>query len=341
MLQLKVYYTNIGVFIDKKSFGYSGGTTTDWKINGFLLPAAVRDYYHIEKVSSVSTVEKRTPATKVHVGYTLIDPGLAADNIPLNLTIADVDSEFSEYDDNSNRLWSNFRQLKSLYTNTYDDVDEKWDFVEFEVTVVDTLTIDKFNEPIKMSVKLHKSDNSGSNHSPNIDYDLLSITEFSDIDKMLTPEFLLHERPCKISSDVVYRIVRQHIKDHIDRKQAHITSDYDFCFTVKKRVTIKEHQYKSEMTTPKGNSYKPPKFVTKTTNEKLVDIFEMTHASRAYNGYTVISAWSASSLSEMKNQMESFLDHLIAIINMPVTECQHCNGSGHIFPAKLATNDRT
>jgi hypothetical protein len=59
------------------------------------------------------------------------------------------------------------------------------------------------------------------------------------LERMLTPEFALHERPCSITSKQTYDIVRYYVKENIDPKQAEVTSDYDFCFTVKKKVAIK------------------------------------------------------------------------------------------------------
>ena len=81
---------------------------------------------------------------------------------------------------------------------------------------------------------------------------------------MLTPEFCIHERPCKLTSKKqMYSIVRNWIKTNINPKCAEITNDYDFCFTVKRKlyhpaVTIRT-EIKSKMAVAM-----PPKFTSHT-----------------------------------------------------------------------------
>ena len=55
---------------------------------------------------------------------------------------------------------------------------------------------------------------------------------------MIIPDILIHNYPCEISSVDLYSVVRQYIKDNIDTKVAKITTDYNFCFEVKKLIPL-------------------------------------------------------------------------------------------------------
>ncbi len=49
---------------------------------------------------------------------------------------------------------------------------------------------------------------------------------------------MLSSRPCKLTSKQMYDITRKYIKDNIDLSKAKITSDYKFCFAVKKIIPL-------------------------------------------------------------------------------------------------------
>ena len=71
----------------------------------------------------------------------------------------------------------------------------------------------------------------------------------------------------------------------------------------------------------------------------MVEIFEMTPPSSLYRGYTPMKGWVAESLEDMKEQIRSYLEELMDVINTPVAECEHCGGTGHIIK-RVETNDR-
>lgn len=339
MVQIKLYNSNIGIFIQRDSILGSYTYAQDylgWRINGNVLPTPIRNHFFLRMEFAIDSVEKRIPKSKLHTGYQLVNPALASDQIPEYLSLAEVNLYT---DDDGDKCWSNYSGLRSLYTQTYEDLPEQWEHVAFNVEVLEQLSIVNYQEPMKLNVTLH-SHNSPWDNNQTTEVDLLSITEFSDIDKMLTPEFLLHERPCTLPSSVVYRIIRNYVKSNINNAHARVTSDYDFCFTVKKRITVKPYNVSREQYTSRSKSYRPPKFVNTTVSEKIVEVFEMTDDKHFYKGYTPIAAWTASSLSELKYLMENYLADLMMEINCPVSECEHCSGTGHITISKIGTNKR-
>lgn len=148
------------------------------------------------------------------------------------------------------------------------------------------------------------------------------------IDKIIFPEVYLPNRPCSITSKQVYDITRQYVLSHIDPAVARITSNYDFCFTVKKIIP---------KTTPETITYqnifartKKERNKVKTSVQNYTEhvIFQMTHDQSNYQGYTAISAIFANSEAELQEKMDEWLSALITIINMPIQECPHCKGTG-------------
>ena len=177
-------------------------------------------------------------------------------------------------------------------------------------------------------------------HEGNRMVSISSVASFSELSEMMTPDLLLHNQPCSISSEQTYKIIRKHVSDNIDPKWAVITSDYDFCFTVKKKIAIKPITRTYEQTKSNGRSYAKPRLSTKTTTHKESEIFEMTHSGRCYKGYTPISGFKGDSLQELINNIDQYLSELMTYINEPLSECQHCNGTGHIFGEPFEKNKR-
>ena len=119
-----------------------------------------------------------------------------------------------------------------------------------------------------------------------------------------------------------------------------VTSDYDFCFTVKRKITIKPITTRREIKKDNGRSYASPKFKTIIQQFKEIEIFEMTPEDKKYGGYTPIAPWHANNLREMKEQIETYLANLMEEINKPVAECECCNGTGHVVGPNIDTNAR-
>jgi hypothetical protein len=161
-----------------------------------------------------------------------------------------------------------------------------------------------------------------------------------DIAKAMTPDVAWHLYPCSIDSHTTYRIIRAYVKDHIDPMQAEITSDYDFCFTVKKKVRIVPYIKKWEIYKDNLKSYRPPRFKNKAVDCELLEVFEMTHAKRRYEGYTVVDDFKGNSLAELAANIDRYLSELMEVINRPLARCPHCEGKRVVDFQKLSPNDR-
>lgn len=161
------------------------------------------------------------------------------------------------------------------------------------------------------------------------------------IDKIMFPDILLPERPCKFTSKQMYDITRAYIKDNINNKYATISSDYDFCFEVKKKIkkyTPEEVTYYNIFARTKKQRNTPHKKIVKYREET---IFKMTNSKSKYDGYPIIEEMTAKNETELKEKVDTWLSNLIEKINEPLVECPHCNGLGVINEIKeINCNDR-
>lgn len=161
------------------------------------------------------------------------------------------------------------------------------------------------------------------------------------IDKMMFPDILLPERPCKFTSKQMYDITRAYIKDNINNKYATISSDYNFCFEVKKKIkkyTPEEVTYYNIFARTKKQRNTPHKKIVKYREET---IFKMTNSKSKYDGYPIIEEMTAKNETELKEKVDTWLSNLIEKINEPLVECPHCNGLGVISEIKeINCNDR-
>jgi hypothetical protein len=338
------YKTNLGMYIaESGSYGYTSGFTSAvgsldrWKVNGKLLsdiaqPTFFPKWVFLQGVDEITSIEDLKRGSTQTIGFTLKLPTLANEEIPLNLSIEQVEQYWN--DDLDDTAWKHFNEYRALYKPVTETLPDSWEPIEFSVNVIQHLQIDKVENPIEMKVSMLESSGWSSRTG---EYELSSIVRYSDIEKMLTPEFLLHERPCSLSSEQVYKIVRDYVRTHIDGKYARITSDYDFCFTVKRKIAIKPYNVqKTVKNTPRGR----PKFVTQSVEHKEVDLFEMTYSPNNYKGYTPIAGWQANNLKEMAVQIKNYLEELMEEINRPVQECSACGGTGCVDVGKIETNKR-
>lgn len=335
MVVLQVYKTNIGLFVKNPFSGYYYNQLIQTiKINGVGNLQVIDGFIFLKDTQEITSYEVLSAARTETISFILKDATLANDKIPLRIPVDDVEAY---YDDEEERtIWKNYENLRGLYEAETQTVPATWKPEEFEVSVLREFEIDSYNQPIKMELKVLSGSSAGITQT----VDLAGVVTYSDIEKMITPEFLLHERPCSLSSEQVYKIVRAHVRENIDGRYARITSDYDFCFTVKRVIHVKPVVNKTEQKKQNGRSYAKPRFKTSTTDSKLVEIFEMTSESSRYQGYTPIKGWESRNLVEMKEQLESYLTSLMEEINMQVDECPTCNGCGHIVGNKINTNER-
>lgn len=318
MIKILAYKTNIGLFVKENSLPTYYRSSMAYKINGVIIGEYAKEngYYFLKDVFEINTVQSKIGSMTMLVGYELKMPSLACKEIPLTLTVEDV-----AVDDDG--CWTAYSEYPPLYKRVESISEESWKDEEFEVDIVRELVIDNYNKPADMQIVGYNS------YDKPFNYNLSTVVSYSELEKLLTPEFLLHTRPCTISPENMYKIVRQYVRENIDGRFAEITSNYDFCMTVKRNLKVKPYVIKNEILKASGRRYSVPKFTTREVSIEKEEIFNL--APKVYQQYNVASGWNADSFQDMKDQIKVYLDWLMENINKEACECIACNGFGVVF----------
>ena len=271
------------------------------------------EWYYIEQYPT--SIQQEKIGNVVNKRYELKDETLASDKMPKVI----LDEDAYNYNEDV---------IDSLYSYQFDREPNYFEDVTCNIQVL--CEIDDYNFPPKFEYKAVErrdwSDRVYTIKNANI--------EHQKLDQIIFPPVLLHERPCKLSSKQMFDITRQYILEHIDNSVAKVTSNYGFCFDVKKLIPLIEPEtitYQNIFARTKRERNKIHTSVKKY-EEKL--IFEMTHDQEKYRNYTVIPEMYASSEAELKEKVDTWLESLIEIINKPLCQCPHCHGSGYIDDIK-------
>lgn len=217
--------------------------------------------------------------------------------------------------------------LDSLYKLEYDEVEPYMEDITKDFTIVKLMKIDNFKEAESISFegvqRLSFKDVKYEITNANVQHSL--------IDKMIFPEVLLHNCVSKFTSKQMYDITRNYIRNNIDSKYAKITSDYDFCFEVRKLIPLPEPEaitYQNIFARTKKERERIRTSI-KRYNESL--IFSMTNDIDKYQKYPIIPEMVANSESELKEKVNKWLEGIISEINKPLVVCPHCHGNGVIY----------
>lgn len=278
-------------------------------------------------------VQKKVSQPNINDRYELIEKSMASDKISPVFKKEDV---YEGYDDDYNAVWKEgYRHLQSLYRLVSDPQPDKLEDVPFEfvvlISVKDVPTPNNFSYDVQRTQWSHGG--------------LTQITQdnaiYQIVDKLIFPAPLLPQRPCKLSSVDTYKIVRQYIKNNINPKVAEITSDYDFCFTVKKKIELsKPEEYLTDVNWSLFGKRKKPKYETRYRRDRLVEVFEMTNEEDKYKGYTPIKGFEGKTQKDLKEKIDAYLSELIQMINEPLKDCPNCKGLGVMLNVATPQKER-
>ena len=290
-LKINAVKTDAGVFISDTVNNYSNSTLEKFFINGENPKRTHVKNWFVTDEMPVS-IKKQEPDSHKGKQWKLIDPDMESKALPMTLEYDELSYEDS---------------IADLYTLDYEVVPGELVDVPFEVEVI--TEVKNFRLPPKVDYKAERKEGYRTVEvvidNTNFEHQLL--------DQLIIPEILIHEYPCKLSSQELYQIVRQHVKENIDPVHAKVTSDYDFCFRVRKKVQI-YGPGKIDHNKLMNGAFSQKKAIIA---EKEFDIFEMTPENQLYKGYTPIKGMSANNQTELKNKIDKFLDELMKFINEP------------------------
>lgn len=304
--------TNDGFLISDnvKNEGYFSTRIRDLFFDGEKpTPTFKSDWSKVK--SKPSKIEKLITGVDINRRYELKDKSLSATFKEVYLNEEVYDSDFD--------MLPSFREIKGLYEYKFEKSEDSFELVCFEWEEI--LEIETYKEPSGFNYKALGSWDKEINPitEKNLKYDILA--------QILTPSVLIHNQPCSLSRKETYDIIRKFIKDNINSQVAEITSDYDFCFTVKKKIRLdKPHVYKVDVNNLLFGKKRKPKYEARTRRHESVEVFNMCPS--AYQSYSLIEPFKADSQEDMKQYIENYLNHLIGVINEPLVYCECCNGTG-------------
>lgn len=272
-----------------------------------------RFWYKVDDV--YAKAEKYTPPTKKLVGYVLKSEYAPTEALP-----KDVHLEFFSCYEDSRR---------GLYDSVYEDVPDSYEDVNVEINVVAELDGKLIHERIFFPVYGKYPNSDGKSFTITNDHIKLGL-----LDEITTPEILKEERPCELDSAKSFAIIRTHIKDNINPKVAEITSDYGFCLTVSKRISLAEkEEYKvDENFSLFSRRKRKPRFVTKYRVERKKEIYKIAPRidGKVYDKYPEAPIFRGENARNLKANIDEYLTNLMEEINRPLVDCPHCKGEGVI-----------
>jgi len=302
---------------------YGSNTMSKYLIDGEK-PAETFDEKWVCVNSQPKKITKIVSQPNINYRYELQDKTLASKKLPEFIKREDV----ATYDDSEYEwIWSeDMKQYRSLYKEISDKQPDLEEETEFSFELI--LSTEKVVDPIKMKYSVAKTWYKSDGYKDITEKDV----SYQIADRVIFPSIVLPQRPCKLTSEQTYKIVMEYIKDNINPQVAKITSDYDFCFTVKKRIRLAEiKKYTVDVNNNVFQKRKrKPKYVEKQQVEREVECFEMTHKNSNYQGYTPIDGFEAKNQGELKEKIDNYCEGVIEFINTPLEECRKCKGYGVI-----------
>lgn len=313
-----------------QSSSYSKTELLDLFINGSK-PKKTFDNNWVFVEEEPKRIHKILAGKIINKRYELKDPAMASEKIPLTLSFDEAQYKVDTYESEWREEYKDYQSLYKYLSDTGPETEED---IEFDFTLLAELNEIEDHGDFAYSIFATQYESEGTRE----------ITKKSKvnqiIDRIVFPGIILDSKPCMLSSKDTYDIVRYHIKQHINSEYAEITSDYNFCFTVLKKIQLKNpYDEKIEILNHRGKSYRSPKYRTRNIAHTKTPIFEMTYSPENYKGYTPIQPFKGEDVTDLKNRIDRYLEELMERINLPLKECSQCGGLGFTDLENMGVND--
>jgi hypothetical protein len=200
-----------------------------------------------------------------------------------------------------------YEEVMGLYTYKYDSVPGGYEDIEFNIEKIYEREDFEFI-PNKYSAET----------------DLITQIEY--------PEEVYQDKPCRIDSSHMFKLIREYVKAHIDTSVATIKSDYDFHFQVVKKITLADpYSIRVDMNNSFMNKRRKPKWVDRmiSTKETTIINFKDEVSSRDYgDDCRIAPSIGGENYVDLQNKVENYLSELMKQINKNYCECPNCKGWG-------------
>ena len=249
-----------------------------------------KDWFKLDKLPE--KIETKVEPKQINRRYELKEGFSVTDMTPKVIEESYIDDE------------SEYYEVKGLYDLKYDTTETTYEEIDFEINIIEEL-----DEGFEITEQ-------------KFDY------KYNLLDRIQTHPVLLQNMPCELSKKETYSIIRNHVKNNINPKVAHITSDYDFCFTVEKKIDLAEvEEYTVDVNMM--NKRRKPKYEKRFKRMRSVKIFEA--APKPYNSYPVVKPFTGENTEDLNEKVEEYLSDLMDMINEPLADCPNCKGKGVIL----------
>lgn len=268
-----------------------------------------KNWYYVDEYPTL--IQRKEPGKTINERYEIKNTSLISNNLPAVIPYKEAKNYDSDVVDN-------------LYSYMYDRELSYLKEITYDIQII--CEIENYNFPPKIEYTgVHRW-----NYSDSIYTITNTNVQHQVLDKMIFPEILLSNRPCKFTSEQMYDITRQYILENIDNSIAKITSNYDFCFEVAKIIPLIEPKTITYNNIFAQNKREKNKIHTTIKKYNELKIFSMTSMREKYKGYPVIPEMCANNETELKEKVDMWLEGLIKLINEPLCQCPHCKGLGYI-----------
>ena len=319
-LEITAIKTNKGYYLSLDPNGTYG---TSKLLNYYMDGTKPTTTWHSQWVFVTSdpiSIQQEKKQSPINHRFELIDKTMESDKIPFCF----FREECAYYDDDVD-YWKwkeKYEHLQSLYGETWDEQPNIIVDIPFSLNII--LTLEELREHDSFGYTVQKTqyrqDGQRQITPSEVQHQL--------IDRIIFPPLILPDRPCKLSSKQTYDIVRQHVKDNLNPQFAEITSDYKFCFTVKKKIRlVAPLSYQTDINALSQRKRKP-KYETRYRKDRLVEVFAMTNKEESYKGYTSIKGFQGNNQTDLKSKIDTFLLNLMDFLNEPLVDCGFCEGNG-------------
>lgn len=297
--------------IENGFFVKSSRVLTNFILNGGMKTQKSYDSGWLFVPRKITDIKSIVKGERINERYELKNPEMVSDHIPLIMPKDEVmccscKSFFCGCE------WTDdYSHLRSLYKEAYELEEDTMKDEEFTWSIYGKSDKSFSRDGFEIT-----REGSHYNDYRPTKYNIVEGFKYTNLeDSMLYPSVLKSTLPCKLSRSSWYNVVRYHIKARIDSRYAHITSDYDFCLTVKKRVLENV-----EDIVLYGKK--------RTLQERDITIFEC--APKGYQSYTVIDEIKGDDYSDLVIKIKKYLHELMVKINTPTYKCDCCDGYGYI-----------
>lgn len=243
-----------------------------------------KDWFEVNELPK--NVEKLIPAKEVNKRYELLDGYPESKLTPKVVSVSN--------------MYDSYESVIGLYEYKSDKQDATKESIDFKLNIIEE--IDDLFEIVKTDFEL--------------EFDLLA--------KLTHHPVTLTRHPCGLSAQDSFNIIRNHVTENINNKYARITSDYDFCLTVKKIIATDGDKKEKVLTKHLQNNR--TNYKTKLNKTREVVVFEV--APKSYQNYSVVKPFTGKNYDDLQNNITDYLNNLMKQINKPLEDCSHCNGYG-------------